>query len=337
MYDMTCISSHYAVRQSPNANNLHIHRFDLTDLITATTNPWRVSKLDGWRDYLVDCKINWDLPLGYYRVDGNDVFYPDCQVEAVNSFQGRVLDVNSVEMAEVCVGIFDKYRRPVSKLESNEDAYIGANLGVTTNSSKHLIQSNSFDLDNKRYKEVLFTSGEAEGHRSVIYKSNSGTEMELAEPAVNQFAIGDRFIEIPYVTYRIQKVHQDGADGYGNEPIEDMGAFPVRYRKFGYKFNELNKAYSSPVVDSVVLFVNPDVTMTEAQVEGFTGINFNHHTIPVQEYGELFSITLDCNNYTLDETYNFLEWRLSQNSDFYGKYAMSWHNPLVRELLHRYL
>ena len=309
MFDMTCQGSSYSIR--PNKNDMGaVHRFDLTDLATACTNPWRVSSKDGWRYKLIDCKISTDL--ANYRVQSGDDFHEDCEVHQINSLQGVVVDENSSPFNSVNIAILDKNMASVNKLITNEDGYIGEQVCTIGNvTDRYTIRTDDMDFTddthvdfgNSRFRELLITSGDAKGYRSIIHKVKASGTATMATSSKVDFAKDDRFIEVPYIIYRSQQVKQDGSSGA--EDIVNLGVFTMRYRYYGYLFADDNTSFDSPTYILKKMIKNNTITLSKDDALDVDGI------VLQDSDDNDYAYELDCNNHSLDDVYHYIQATLS--------------------------
>ena len=316
MFDMVCQGSPYGIR--PNSNDISaIHRFDLTDLSTACTNPWRVSSRDGWRYKLIDCKINMDL--ADYRVYSSDTFYADCEVHQINSLQGVVVDESSAPFNNVNIAVLDKNMASVNKLVTNEDGYIGEQACVIgTVTDTHTLRTDDMDFTNdthvdfgdSRFRELLITNGDAKGYRSVIHKVKASGTVTMASDSSTDFAEGDRFVEIPYIIYRSQQVKQDGTSGA--EDIVDLGSFTMRYRYYGYLFADDNTSFDSPTYLLKKMIKNNTIALSKEDALNVDGV------VLQDSDDDDYTYELDCNDHSLDDVYHYIQATLSDTGTIHN-------------------
>ena len=337
LFDMVSISSPYWSRPNSAGSHRHIHRFDLTDVTTACTNP-RMISIDNWREKLVDCKINYNLPLANFRASSSA--NKNHKVEAVNSFQAQVLDASSNAIDNVNVSIFDNINTKVNALTTNEDWFIWVEKWVTTNSWTDTLESNSYSFTNKRFTELYLTNWTVAWHRSIIHKAESTTKVTLAEPNINSFGIWNRFIEIPYIVYRSQRVPQDWTSWY--ETLFEHWPFRVSYRKYWYNFQDDWLSFSDPLVSLRKLPTNNYITLSEINAWNLTWIvvDWITKTITISEEKSATDIydytqywaslssnleydepitTFDWTNYILATG-----WKLILNAKITGQYNINW-------------
>ena len=302
MIDCAVNDAHYAIRPHPTKTESFVHRLDCTDVRVAATNPWDVVRINGWRMYLVDCNIDWSLPLAEYRIISS-TYYDDVSTQALSSFQLSVLNSSNVPIDDVQVSVFDKTNTKVNALSTNEDGYVGVEKRViNSGSTTEVLNTTDYQASGKIYREILVTSGAAAGGRSVISGSTTSS-LNLAEELAVAPSAGDRFIEIPYIAYRQQKPKADFTEGYA--PLEDLGPFRVSYRKYGYVFSDDNLSFSSPLVSLRKLNINEFLTLSEANAGVLSGIAVNgaNKTITITE------------EHSANEIYDYTQWWASRSEN----------------------
>ena len=303
LFDMVSVSSTYWARPNTSWNNRHIHRFDLLDVSNWATNPWKV--WDWYRFWMVDCKINYDLPIWNFRAKWDEDL--DAKVLAVNSFQANIVDTDWNWIWWVEVWFVNKNNTIVNILKTNEDWYI-SNWYWTSNDNSDVdnLRTDDFDFTDKRFKEILFTSGNLAWTKRILHKIKASWTATMAEKTSEAAAEWDRFIEIPYIIYRSQLVPQDWSNWY--EDLFDEWPFIINYRQYWKTFFSEISSISSPVNTSKVLVPN---NLTTLSYEDALDIDW----ITLQDSDdEDYKYELDCWNNAMTDVYQYLQAKLSTDN-----------------------
>lgn len=115
-------------------------------------------------------------------------------------------------------------------------------------------------------------------------------------------------------------------------PAYSNYTFRFRVRAYGYLFQSGSATLSAPLVLSLLMLPNADVTMTQSAADAVAGVTVTDHgATPVSHLGGTFGITLDCGGNTLDQVYHHLQSKLASTATFQGKSGVEWHNMLFKD------
>lgn len=114
---------------------------------------------------------------------------------------------------------------------------------------------------------------------------------------------------------------------HNSTSLQTFNPFRLRYRKFGFLWQQLTSDIASPIKQSVAQLEDDKVTQSEAVAAAHTGITVTDHGgSPVTWQGKQWGITVTVDGPSAEDVKHYLHYHLSQTASFAGKpTGLHWH------------
>jgi len=210
---------------------LTMHQVDITKVIKAAVSPYKREEAN-WYMNIVDCETNYATALGYWTSPTDKTQMHTHQIRDLTSLEMMILDEADNGINNVEVNVYDNTQTLVDTYYSDIGGGVtDKQMTATGIPTIDTIQATSVDNATLRFRELVMTSGNAKGQRSVIHDATTDT-FTLAEPFTVAPSSGDTFCLIPYIAKRIDRP-TGTATAYGT--TTNHYPFTFKMSKNGYE------------------------------------------------------------------------------------------------------